>query len=128
MRKFLIAAAGLVAFAAPALAADMAPAPRSYTKAPVVVPPAVYSWTGFYIGAQVGWSQIRDSQVLSSPAFVLPVSSQPSGVVGGGHAGYNFQASQFVFGVEGDIEGSSLRNTYLIRGAIRYGHVRYDQS
>ena len=38
MKKFLMAAAGLVALATPAFAADMAPAPRAYTKAP---PPVV---------------------------------------------------------------------------------------
>jgi outer membrane immunogenic protein len=91
----------------------MAPAPV-YTKAPPPVVVPVYSWTGFYVGAQVGWSQIRDSQYLSSPTFVLSVSSHANGAVGGGHIGYNFQASQFVFGVEGDIEGSSVNNTYVI--------------
>ncbi len=49
MKKILMAAAGLVAISAPALAADMAPAPRPYTKAPVVVAP-IFNWTGFYIG------------------------------------------------------------------------------
>ena len=95
-----------------ASAADMAP--RPYTKAPPPVVAQVYNWTGFYIGAQVGWAEIRDNQFLSSPTFALPVASRADGVVGGGHAGYNWQASQFVFGVEGDIEGSSLRNTYVI--------------
>jgi len=108
MKKFLIAVAGLVALAVPALAADLP------VKAPPMVVNPAYNWTGFYIGAQVGWSGISDSQVLSSPTFVLPVSSRASGVVGGGHAGYNFQASRFVFGVEADIEASSVRNTYLI--------------
>jgi outer membrane immunogenic protein len=95
-----------------ASAADMAP---QYTKAPPIATAAIYDWTGFYIGAQVGWSQIRDSQTLASPTFV-PITdfSHANGVVGGVHAGYNFQASQFVFGVEGDIEGSSIGNNYLV--------------
>jgi outer membrane immunogenic protein len=50
MRKFLLGTLGLVAMAAPALAADL----------PVKAPPPVYvapmyNWSGFYIGANGGW-------------------------------------------------------------------------
>ena len=41
MKKFLIAAGGLVALAAPALAADMAP---RYTKAPPPMAVPVFNW------------------------------------------------------------------------------------
>ncbi len=47
MKKYLLAAASLVALAAPAAAADMAARPM-YTKAPPMVA-AVYNWTGFYV-------------------------------------------------------------------------------
>jgi len=43
-----IAAVSTVAFAQIAAAADL---PR---KAPIYTPPPVYSWTGFYIGANIG--------------------------------------------------------------------------
>jgi outer membrane immunogenic protein len=112
LKNHFIAALGFVVFGtASAFAADLPTKAPVYTKAPAI---AVYNWTGFYIGVQGGWSQIRDSQVLSSPVFVLPVASRASGGVGGAHAGYNYQVNQFVVGVEGDIEGSSVRNTYLI--------------
>src|SRR3984893_6557310 len=53
MKKLLLGTVALVAFAAPAMAADM-PA-RTYTKAPVyTAPEAVYNWTGFYIGGHLG--------------------------------------------------------------------------
>src|SRR5258708_10822149 len=53
MRRVLLGTAAMIAFAAPAFAADM-PA-RTYTKAPVYTPPeAIYNWTGFYIGGPVG--------------------------------------------------------------------------
>src|SRR5881392_1702898 len=53
MKRFLLGAAAFLAFAAPALAADM-PA-RTYTKAPAyTAPQVVYNWTGFYIGGHVG--------------------------------------------------------------------------
>jgi len=53
MKRLLPGAAALIAFAAPAAAADMT-APK-YTKAPAMTAPqAIYDWTGFYIGGHLG--------------------------------------------------------------------------
>src|ERR1700761_4288741 len=53
MKKLLLGTAAMIAFAAPAMAADLAA--RPYTKAPAyTAPAAVYNWTGFYIGGNVG--------------------------------------------------------------------------
>ena len=53
MKKLLLGAAACIAFAAPALGADLPK--RTYTKAPVyTVPEVVYSWTGFYVGGHIG--------------------------------------------------------------------------
>ena len=53
MKRLLLGTAAIIAFAAPAVAADL-PA-RTYTKAPAyTAPEAVYNWTGFYIGGHVG--------------------------------------------------------------------------
>src|SRR5260370_21247124 len=53
MKRILLGAAAIVAFAAPAFAADIPP--RTYTKAPAyTAPELVYSWTGFYIGGHLG--------------------------------------------------------------------------
>jgi outer membrane immunogenic protein len=116
MKKFLIAAAGLVAFAAPALAADMAPAP--YTKAPPMVAP-VYSWTGFYIGGNAGGDWGRSDTyspiaIVGTGAAYLPSvladinnhagqNVNGSGFTGGAQAGYNWQVNRLVLGVEADI-------------------------
>ncbi len=108
MKKFLIAAVGLVALTAPALAADMAPAPapRAYAKAPPPVV-AVWNWTGFYIGANAGglWARTRVTDVdgfasLATPGTVTSLTR--SGFLGGGQIGYNWQSGAFVFGLEGD--------------------------
>ena len=49
MKRFLLATVALAALSAPAAAADLA------TKYPVkAIPAPVFSWTGFYIGANVG--------------------------------------------------------------------------
>ena len=53
MQKLLLGAAAVIAFAAPAFAADL-PA-RTYTKAPAyTAPELVYNWTGFYVGGNIG--------------------------------------------------------------------------
>jgi outer membrane immunogenic protein len=117
LRKALFATAALIALTGSALAADL-----PTTKGPPVFapPPPVFTWTGPYVGAQVGYEWGRTSGALLDPAstFIegLP-SYDASGVVGGAHIGYNYQISQFVLGIEGDVEGSS----YSGSGALATG-------
>jgi outer membrane immunogenic protein len=106
MHKYLAAtAAGLAlsgSFLAAASAADLgAPAPV-YVKAP---PPA-WSWTGFYIGADVGaaWSNDDVSPtIFDGTTFPRTNTMRNSGWLGGGTVGYNFQTGHYVFGVESDL-------------------------
>jgi outer membrane immunogenic protein len=72
-------------------------------------PPPIFTWTGFYVGLQVGyeWGQPSMELVSSTAGTVRGESVNASGVVGGGHVGYNYQINQFVVGVEGDVNGSS---------------------
>ncbi len=44
----------------------------------------------------------------------LPYANK--GVVGGGHIGYNYQVSQFVIGVEGDVEGTNYNGNGTSNG------------
>ena len=76
-----------------ASAADLAA--RPYTKAPPLSP--AINWSGFYIGAMGGY------------AF----DSSNGGGFGGGTIGYNWQApgSQFVFGIEIDAAGASIKDS-----------------
>jgi outer membrane immunogenic protein len=105
-----------------ARAADLPAQP--YTKAPVVVPAP--TWTGFYVGANVGgaWghSDPRTSTVFSVPGYFAPTSVpavnaagvqslDKSGVIGGIQAGYNWQLGSFLAGVEADIQSMSLKGT-----------------
>jgi len=91
MKKFLITAAAVAAFAAPAFAADL-PA-RTYTKAPppMTPPQAIYNWTGFYIGGHVGGAFGSDNSLTGSNGRFL------GGVQGG--ADYQF-ANNWVVGIE----------------------------
>ena len=103
MKRLLLGTAAIIAFAAPAVAADL-PA-RTYTKAPVYTPPqAVYNWTGFYIGINGGGGFGR-SQWDSTGSF------NTSGGLVGGTVGYNYQFGQAVVGVEGDIDWADINGT-----------------
>jgi outer membrane immunogenic protein len=92
-----------------AAAADL-PAPV-YTKAPVVADPG-YNWTGFYAGANLGYSWGRSSgtSVFGNGAgtalFSSSGSSSLNGIVGGGQAGYNWQIGSWLWGFEADIQGT----------------------
>ena len=66
MKKYLLGAVALAAFAAPAAAADMAA--RPYTKAPAPMIAALYDWSGFYIGANGGWGSSRKCWVFGLEA------------------------------------------------------------
>ena len=63
MKKFLLGTVALVAFAAPALAADLGA--RTYTKAPAYAPAPIYNWTGFYIGGHVGGAFVADDSIAA---------------------------------------------------------------
>ena len=63
MKKFLLGTVALVAFAAPALAADLGA--RTYTKAPAYAPAPIYNWTGFYIGGHIGGAFAGDDSIAA---------------------------------------------------------------
>jgi outer membrane immunogenic protein len=107
----------VTALAAPVHAADL-PAAPAY-KAPVMAPPVAYSWTGFYVGANVGGG-FAD---IPATATVLGVTTtgkaKLNGVIGGGQIGYNYQYTNWVFGVEADFQGSSQRaTTTMVTGRV----------
>ncbi len=113
MKKLLIGTAMLLAGVAGAAAADL----PVYHKAPPAPPPPVWTWTGFYVGVNLGggWTNSSGSATLLTPGgAVIGVSGTTgnvSGVVGGGQIGYNWQFNNFVLGVEWDIDGSGERTS-----------------
>jgi outer membrane immunogenic protein len=78
-----------------ALAADM---PVKAPPAPVVAP--VFSWTGFYIGGNVGGAWISGGGCNDTLFGITCVSNNNGVFIGGGQAGFNYQISNFVLGVE----------------------------
>ena len=98
-----ICAAALTA--APAIAADLR------VKAPPVPVPApiLFNWTGFYIGANIGGA--RSHSTVTDNVTGATFNTDNSGVIGGGQFGYNWQVNNFVLGIEGDIDGTSISRT-----------------
>lgn len=104
---------GALILAPVAQAADLSH-PSVY-KAPPAPPPPAWSWTGFYVGGTLGGVASHDS-VSNDPAttvrwLVSPINMNGAGVIGGLEAGYNWQISKLVLGIEGDISWSSLRKS-----------------
>ena len=95
-----------------ASAADL-PVKGPYYKAP---PLAVYNWTGCYVGANAGggWARTEFTNTVDTTGFgdLAPgdgFTEKKSGFVGGGQLGCNYQVNQFVFGVEGTYDGSTIK-------------------
>jgi outer membrane immunogenic protein len=105
-----VALAAVVLGAGAANAADL-PA-RMHTKAPIYTkappPIEVFSWTGFYVGANLGVGSAH----ASSNIMTVDTSQTLSDVLGGGQVGYNWQSGNWVFGVELDGQGTSQDATW----------------
>lgn len=134
MKKSILACVGTVMLLAfsPALAADF---PVKGIPAPYVAP--YYSWTGFYVGLNAGYTWGTSSHEFS-PVGTSTGDYDVSGWLLGGTLGYNWQLGAFVFGAEADIAWSDTdgrracpnpafscgtENTWLGTGRGRIGYA-----
>ena len=116
MKKLsIVAGLGAALLATGAIAADLprksAPVAPAFSRAPV------FTWTGFYVGVNAGYG---------FGGFTGPGSGifkEPSGFVGGGQIGYNYQINQMVIGLETDLQYSDIHGTNA--GAGSKGRVPY---
>ena len=132
MRKFTIPIAIVTGLIAPsALAADIA------VKGPPAPPPApVYNWTGWYVGVNVGASFGNVKTDFNAPVTIFLNASNgpqgatadfagsdtvyPSGFMGGGQIGYNWQFSPiWVVGLEADFQGADEKDHSTLFAARR---------
>jgi outer membrane immunogenic protein len=98
------------------LAADLS-VPPPILKAPIYAPPAMFTWSGFYIGANFGYGWGSGSgtvtyNTLAPIGATGPISGKGDGFFGGGQIGYNFQSGSIVYGVETDIQLSNGKGTF----------------
>jgi outer membrane immunogenic protein len=129
-----IGVAGLIG--TPAFAADMP------VKAPYAPAPAVYNWTGWYVGVNAGASfgNVKtDSNVAPYTIFNLltPTTdfitypgvagsdrTYPDGFMGGGQIGYNYQFSPiWVVGWEADFQGAVERDSSYLSTPLNQNSI-----
>lgn len=93
--KCLVISALTCALVTTAGAADLGRRPISH--------PPVMDWSGFYVGANVGYgiASVGDTNT----------SDHISGAIGGGQFGYNWQSGNLLLGVEADFQGSSQKRS-----------------
>jgi outer membrane immunogenic protein len=126
-RRRLAACTGLLAIAfatiaalVPAQAADLGvPATSYYPKA--LPPPAIYDWTGIYVGGNIGGGILTDSAsqngVSALPGATNLIGSanlQPAGVIGGAQVGANYEFAPWVVGIEGSWDASAVQGNTLV--------------
>lgn len=73
---------------------------------------AAANWSGFYLGGNFGSGTGRDRSALNLPTGGVTESFNlsPDGFIGGVQAGYNWQAANWVFGLEADFQGSTQKD------------------
>ena len=121
MRRFFLATLSVLALSGDARAADL-PMKSPHAQAAAMVDP-VYNWSGFYVGLNAGGAWGR-TETTSSPfgdnigvtAAALAQAagasaSTGSGFIGGVQIGYNWQAANWVVGLEADVQGLNFKQT-----------------
>ncbi|MDO9411267.1 MAG: porin family protein [Pseudolabrys sp.] len=103
MKRLVLASVAVAALMGSANAADMRRAAPMPTKAIPYV--QLYNWTGAYVGINggIGWGR-------SSFSGAAGDFNTRGGMVGG-TVGYNWQSSQTVFGIEGDLDWSNVKGS-----------------
>src|SRR5579862_4923286 len=112
MKRIILITTATLAIVAgtPVLAADLpqaAPAPQApAVYVPTVAP--VYNWGGIYFGVNGGYGFGSTDWTISQGSPSSTGNFSTTGFVVGPTLGVNFQTDAFVFGIEGDFDGSWL--------------------
>jgi outer membrane immunogenic protein len=104
MERLPLAISLVALSAASASAADLAA--RPYVEPPRA--PAIYDWSGFYVGANGGYGWTTESRYLLGS--IAPYASfNPSGGAAGGQFGWRTQAGAFVWGFDLQADWTNLK-------------------
>ena len=84
---------------------------NAYAADNIEITERIEDWNGVYLGLQAGVTVGEATHTFSNGA---PTDdSDLSGLMGGAHLGYNLQQGEFVFGIEGDIEGGEVDGDFV---------------
>src|SRR5262245_22432747 len=123
MKRFAFACLAVAALgAAPASAADQ----RMPTKAPPLAAPApVVTWTGCYIGVNVGggFASEKYRDPLAAPPDDFLGKHDANGVVGGGQIGCDYQFGAWLIGAQGMFDGADLTGDHLFDGDVFHTRI-----
>jgi outer membrane immunogenic protein len=123
-----LAAGVCVGSSAGAFAADLRRAPV-YLK----TPPVLYTWAGFYGGANGGWVGSAGNTItltgtdtgtaglgsmLANGVIPGSLNLGYSGFLGGGQVGYNWQSGNWVLGLEGDLDWVSAKSSAVFPDCV----------
>lgn len=87
---------------------------RMPVKAPAVMQP-MYNWSGWYVGINGGYAFGRSSWTDQTTGLGTGGFNVNGGMIGG-TAGVNWQTNALVFGLETDIDWSSIKGTSTFAG------------
>jgi outer membrane immunogenic protein len=113
MRKLFITTAALSVLAATSVAAnaaDVTARPAPYAPPPPVYAPPPPSWTGFYLGGNIGGAWARRDVTDTFFGVNFNPGNNNGAFIGGGQLGYNWQVNYFVLGIEADFDGVANNN------------------
>lgn len=104
----------LALFSAPSFAADIIFDPDPAPPMAVSLPEAPFSWSGRYIGVDLGYgrSKVKENHVTAGIPSDLFNIKQGEGAFGGIYTGFGRQARNFYFGFEGDVQYAALKGKY----------------
>ncbi|GAA5105783.1 outer membrane protein [Bartonella jaculi] len=129
--KWLITASAFAFVSASAAqAADVIVPPQPTPVTPVIVP-STFSWTGFYIGGQIGSFSSKTKMDILSDGKTFPVSDDSlpklSGFMGGIYGGSNIDLGNgLILGVDTDIIWTDKNDTKTGKVyAIDKNHIAY---
>jgi outer membrane immunogenic protein len=107
MRVVLGAIGLILGLTASASAADMS----MPVKAPPMPAPALYSWSGFYLGGHLGWGWADNGWSDPSGTFGTFADVDADGFLGGGQVGFNWQWNNVVLGLEAQISAADINGS-----------------
>jgi outer membrane immunogenic protein len=110
MKKLLLTTVAAALLGGSATAADLARPAPIYAPPPVVAP--LFTWTGCYVGGNVGgiWARSDwDDAILGDFG-----TSSATGALGGLQTGCNYQFGRWVVGIQGDYDWTNANNNNVV--------------